>query len=369
MSKSKNKGKKPQQNADKAVEKIEEQVEETVNGIEETAEDKIEETAGVTGENTEEASDDAAVETAEEAEENGEEDNGPENESEDSEESETEEDEDEDEDEDENKPAFSVPAPVSEEEKAANAKFRNLPLIERCKQDPLIPVCVILAVLALIVAGIYFMLPNAMTPSMGITLQEFQSRYNNGEVNKSLINSGADIGFRTPPYVDITSQKSILGEKEIISAKSAYADFFNGPLKYYSIGGIEGATRKSDGKLSYVRVYVNYGDGDFNTVWLYASNTISALYPELSMYEAMDIAMKCMNEFNGDERYYVKGDFAFRLVAVKKTGDGGIEYVYIVVDVVPRSALKPAQIREDLDVTLATTGVSESVTDTSAATT
>ena len=79
--------------------------------------------------------------------------------------------------------------------------------------------------------------------------------------------------------------------------------------------------------------------------------------------------MKCMNEFNGDERYYVKGDFAFRLVAVKKTGDGGIEYVYIVVDVVPRSALKPAQIREDLDVTLATTGASESVTDTSAATT
>ena len=366
MSKSKNKGNKPQQNAD---EKLEKQVEETAAELEETAEEKVEEAAEEIVETTEEAASEAVDEEAsEEAEADGEENNEQE-ESEESEESETEE-EEEEEEEDEQEKAVKIPdPPVSEEEKIANEKFRNLPLVERCKQDPLIPVCVILAILALIVAGIYFLLPNAMTPSMGITLQEFQQRYNNGEVNKSLVNSGADIGFRSPPYVNINETPSILGDKEIISAKSAYADFFNGPLKYYSIGGIEGATRKSDGMLSYIRVYVQYGDSDFNTVWLYASNTISALYPELSMYQAMDIAMKAMNEFNGDERYYVKGDFAYRLVAVKKTGDGGIEYVYIVVDVVPRSALKADQIREDLDVTLATIPTSESVAETSAATT
>ncbi len=357
MSKSKNKKQEPQQNAD---EKLENNIGETAEELEEEVTEKAEEPA---------VADTSDEENSEEAEVNGEEDNDEEeSESEGSEEPETEEEEEEQE---EAVSVIEIPAPVSEEEKKANEEFRKLSLIEKCKKDPLIPVCAILAILALIVAGIYFMLPNAKTPSMGMTLQDFQTRYNNGEVNKSLVNSGADIGFRTPPYVDIKSQPSILGDKEVISASSAYADFFNGPLKYYSIGGIEGATRKSDNMLSYIRVYVLYGEGegDFNTVWLYASNTLCALYPDLTMYPAMDIAMKAMNEFNGDERYYVRGDYAFRLVAAKKTGDGGIEYVYIVVDVVPRSVLKAEQIREDLDATYPIATASESASETTAATT
>jgi hypothetical protein len=353
-----NKEQEPQQNTD---EKLENNIEETASELEEAAEEKAEE---VTEEKAEEPSEEKAEEAVSDAADEDSEESEVENSGSESEELS-------EEDGEEEKTVIEIPDPVSEEEKAANEKFRKLSLIEKCKQDPLIPVCAILAILALIVAGIYFLLPNAMTPSMGMTLQEFQTRYNNGEVNKSHINSGADIGFRSPSYVDIKSQPSILGSKEVISAKSAYADFFNGPLKYFSIGGIEGATRKSDNMLSYVRVYVLYGEGegDFNTIWLYASNTISALYPELSMYQAMDIAMTAMNEFNGDERFYVKGDFAFRLVATKKTGDGGIEYAYIVVDVVPRSALKADQIRKDLDVASASVPASESVSDTTAATT
>ena len=251
-----------------------------------------------------------------------------------------------------------------------NEEFRKLPFIEKCKKDPMIPVCIILAVLALIVAGIYFMLPNAMTPvSMGMTLKDFQTRYNNGAVAASLLNSGVDISFRSPDYVDITAHPDILGDKAVITAKRAYADFFDGPFKYASIGGVEGAARKNDGDLAYVRVYVQYGDEDFNTVWLYASNTIGALYPELSMYESMDAGMKIMKEYNGDTRYYVKGDYAFRLVAVKKTADGGGELVYIVIDCVPRSALNESQIREDIEAEFPSPSESESVTQTSASST
>ena len=81
---------------------------------------------------------------------------------------------------------------------------------------------------------------------------------------------------------------------------------------------------------------------------MYASNTISALYPNLTRYQAMDLGMKIMGEYDGDERFYVKGDYAFRLVAVKKTADGGGELVYIVIDCVPRSAIKDSQIREEI---------------------
>jgi hypothetical protein len=323
MSKSKNKSIKPQENEIKEIEELEADAEETIEAsVEENTEEITEEAEETVSEDIEAAEED---ETGESAEDEAEEEEEP----------------------------VKVSKKKAEVKKASSSskedeEFRQLPFVEKCRKDPVIPVCIFLAILALIVAGIYFMLPNLLTPSMGMTLSEFQSRYNDGQVSASLINSGVDITFRTPEYVDITAQPSILGDKAVVTAKTAYADFFSGPFKYYSIGGVEGATRKSDKALSYIRVYVNYSDEDFNSVWMYASNTISALYPNLTRYQAMDLGMKIMGEYDGDERFYVKGDYAFRLVAVKKTADGGGELVYIVIDCVPRSAIKDSQIREEV---------------------
>lgn len=349
MSKSKNKGKKPQQNENKSKEELEIKAEETIDTADEVTDEEVAEEA-------EEIVEDAAEEAESEViEESGEE-------------AESDESGEEEEEEPKKAPRKKIELNVPTEESRANEEFRKLHFIEKCKKDPIIPVCIILAILALIVAGIYFMLPNAKTPSMGMTLSEFQTRFNDGGVAQSLINSGVDFTFRMPDYVDSTSHPSVLGEKAVITANRAYADFFDGPFKYYSVGGVEGATRKSDGNLSYVRVYVQYGEEEFNTVWLYASNVICALYPDLTMYQAMDVAMKAMKEYDGDARFYVRGDYAFRLVAVKKAADGGGEIVYIVVDCVPKSILNESQIRENLDTMFEATS-SESVTETSAATT
>ena len=257
------------------------------------------------------------------------------------------------------------------DEKAANAEFRKLPFIEKCKKDPIIPVSILLAFVAVIIAAIYFMLPNAKTPTMGIGLSDFVQRFNNGAVAASLLQSGADIGFRTPPYVDPESKPSIMGDKAVITASSTYADFFAGPSKYFINAGIEGATRKNDGTISYVRIWVQYSDlsddADFNSVWMYFSNTLNALYPDMSVFEAMGVAMQKMGEFDGDPRFYVRDDYAFRLVPVQKDGT-----TYIVVDVVPKYILNDAQIREVL-VPGATVDssetVAESVADTAPAST
>ena len=235
------------------------------------------------------------------------------------------------------------------DESSSNAEFRKLPFIEKCKKDPLIPVSLLLAFIAVIVAAIYFMLPNAKTPSMGITLGDFIHDFNNGAVATSLMDSGADIGFRTPPYVDPDSKPTMLGDKAVITASRSYADFFAGPSKYFISAGIEGATRKNDNTLSYVRIWVQYSDlseeADFNTVWMYFSNTLNALYPDLSVYEAMGLAMEKMGEFDGDARFYERGNYAFRLVPVQKE-----DITYIVIDVVPKSALNDSQIRQTLEV-------------------
>ncbi len=232
----------------------------------------------------------------------------------------------------------------------SNAEFRKLPFIEKCKRDPMIPVSILLAFLAVIVAAIYFILPDAKTPSMGVGLSEFVNNFNNGAVAASLMESGADIGFRTPPYVDPDSKPSMLGDKAVFTAGRSYADYFAGPSKYFISAGIEGATRKSDNTITYVRIWVQYSDlsddADFNTVWLYFANTLNALYPEMSSYEAMGISMSKMGEFDGNPGFYVRGDYGFRLVPVQK-----YDITYIVIDMVPKAALKDSQIREVLEVT------------------
>jgi hypothetical protein len=87
----------------------------------------------------------------------------------------------------------------------------------------------------------------------------------------------------------------------------------------------------------------------------------------MSVFEAMGVAMQKMGEFDGDPRFYVRDDYAFRLVPVQKDGT-----TYIVVDVVPKYILNDAQIREVL-VPGATVDssetVAESVADTAPAST
>ena len=50
-----------------------------------------------------------------------------------------------------------------------------------------------------------------------------------------------------------------------------------------------------------------------------------------------------MCEFDGDPRFYARGDYAFRLVPVQKE-----DITYIVIDVVPKYILNDSQIREVL---------------------
>ena len=278
MSKTKKNDNKTAQNSEEIIEKA---ALETDEVLEEAAEENIEEVSDeeaeeVTGEEASEADEEATEEVDEEADEATEE-------------------------------AADKPTKKTVVEKAdtavSNEEFRKLPFIEKCKRDPVIPVTILLAFVAVLVASIYFILPNARTPSMGIGLSDFVHGFNNGAVALSLMDSGADIGFRTP-----------------------------------------------DNTLAYVRIWVQYSDmsddADFNTVWMYFSNTLNALYPNMNAYEAMGIAMNKMGEYDGDTRFYVRGDYAFRLVPVQKDG-----IAYIVIDVVPKSALNESQIREVLEVT------------------
>ena len=352
MSKSKNKGKKPAQNNKKSNEEIDVKIDK--EALEKIAEEAADEAV-------DEAVDEAAEEVVDEvmAEEPSKEDNSDKaDEAEDTEEDDKAEKAEEKKEKKSESSAKKKPMSKKAKEREANAKFRALPFGEKCKKDPVIPVCIGLIFVAVIVASIYFIVPNAITPTMGITLEEFETNFNQAQVIQSLLGSGLDFRYNNVPYVDPAVEPGILGDQAVITGNPGYVDFFAGPSRSTINSGIEGATRKTDGELSYVRTYIEYTE-DFNPVWMLLSGTIQALYPEVQMTEAMDIALIKLGEYNGDTRFYVKGDYGFRIVPVQKG-----EVTYIVVDVVPAKILDATQIRENLDTPAA--AVTESAVDTAA---
>lgn len=247
-------------------------------------------------------------------------------------------------------------------------EFLKLSFIDKCKKDPVIPVMLLLAFVAVIVAVIYFVLPNAKTPSLGFTLDEFKTRYNNGEVATQLYANGLDIGINYTTYVDHSTTPSILGEKETFTVDSNNVDYFNGDVSLILTAGVEGATRKNDSELAYVRVYVEY---EYEPVWMIFANTLQALFPDLTRFDSLDLAVREMNDHKSDGTYTVRGDIAFRWIPVKTIEDGE-EKIYIVIEAVPKSAISQSQINNVIEVTTtestaASAAASEAVTEATVA--
>jgi len=201
-----------------------------------------------------------------------------------------------------------------EDTPVADGEFFKLGFVDRCKKDPVIPVTILLAFVAIIVAFLYFLIPNLRTPSLGFTLNEFEERYNSGEVAAQLYSNGMDIGINYSGYVDPSASTGILGEKETFKAESSDVDYFSGDISLILNAGLEGATRKKDNELAYVRVYVEYNEEQIEPVWMIFANTLQALYPELSRFECLDLALSEMNQFKGDGMFAVRGDIAFRIM-------------------------------------------------------
>lgn len=247
-------------------------------------------------------------------------------------------------------------------------EFLQLSFTEKCKKDPVIPVMLLLAFVAVIVAIIYFVMPNAKTPSLGFTLDDFKTRYNNGEVATQLYANGMDIGINYTTYVDRSVTPSILGEKETFTVDSSNVDYFNGDAALMLSAGVEGATRKNDGELAYVRVYVEYDESDIMAVWMFYANTLQAVFPDLTRFDALDLSKHEMSDYKADGSYTVRGDTAFRLIPLKTMEDGA-EKTYIVIEVVPKSAISQSQISHEVEVTAtestaASSAASESVAET-----
>lgn len=358
--------KKPEQNStEKAeVKKIEEKaeeleaVEEETEEVEEAVSEDIKEPEGSESVDAEEPAEEEDSE--EEAEESEEEDSGEESE----------------EEEEEKKPKKAAPAVKAEPVKIGGLtkeEFNKLSFVEKCKKDPLIPVMLLLAVIAVIVAAIYFIMPSARIKSLGITLEEFKTRFNSADVAVEMYNNGHSIGINYTDYYDATATTSILGDKATFTVDPAYADFFYGDVALLYTIGLEGATRKTDNEIAFFRLFVKYNSENPDDAYLLAfvyANTLQALFPDLTKFDAESLAMTEMSEYANDGLYTVRGDYAFRLIPF--TSNDADQMTYIAIEVVPKDALSASQFKKTLEIPQTTAAVIEStsasVSETAAAT-
>ena len=355
MSRYKKKKKPEQNNNEKAeVKKIEEKAEEL-----EAVEEETEEAAEAVSEDIEESEEPESVDVEETEEE---------------EDSEEETEESEEEEEEEKKPKKAKSAPVEKTEPVkigglTKEEFNKLSFVEKCKKDPLIPVMLLLAVIAVIVAAIYFILPSARIKSLGITLEEFKTRFNSAEVAVEMYNNGHSIGINYTDYYDATATTSILGDKATFTVDPAYADFFYGDVALLYTIGLEGATRKTDNEIAFFRLFVKYNSENQDDAYLLAfvyANTLQALFPDLTKFDAETLAMSEMSGYVNDGLYTVRGDYAFRLIPF--TSNDADHMTYIAIEVVPKDAINASQVRKTLEIPEATVAVTEATTTSVAAT-
>lgn len=257
--------------------------------------------------------------------------------------------------------------PVEKKPKAKKAdssdnEFVNLPFIEKCKKDPVIPVALLLAFIMIVVAVIYFLLPGVKAPTMDLTLEEFENGFNQCDTTMYFFESGFDISIKKIEYIDRSAAPGILGETETLSYSSTYVDHFTGHASVLYDAGLEGATRKTDGKLTHIRVYIAYDEDnqdDVIRVWMFFAASLQALYPDLSEFDAKYLALSEMSNYAGDGMYIKRGDIAFRWIPVKP-GVGGHESAYIVIEAVPAKILSDEQIAKTLEITDPSASESES---------
>ena len=315
-----------------------------INGEEEI----IESEAVVTEEDFEEIEASEEVESIEEAAEETEED------SEDSEEEKAE----------EKKPKAKKP-------ESSDNEFVKLPFIEKCKKDPIIPVSLLLAFIMIIVAVIYFLLPGVKAPTMKLTLDEFENGFNTCDTTMYFFESGFDISIKEINYIDRSAEPGILGELETLTFDSNYVDYFSGRASVRYDAGLEGATRKTDGQLTHIRVFIAYdeeNEDDVIRVWMFFASTLQALYPDLTEFDAKALALSEMSDYAGEGKYVKRGDIAFRWIPVK-AGVGGHEKAYIVIEAVPAKTLSDDQIIRTFEITESSESESGAASDTTAAAT
>ena len=213
------------------------------------------------------------------------------------------------------------------EKKAAMKSAGKTSFIEKCKKDPVIPICILLAVAVVIGVFIYYALPAITLRSFDFTPEEMAARYKETEIFK---NSLTGYNFEIP---SVTYDQGEDGTVDNTKFTGFSAPISNTATSFGT--GIQGTVRNSDGKVTSIRVLVEYSETSdyYSFLLIYFGSFLQTVYPDISSDEAVSMAEEAIGGLN-DPSYTVKGDYAYD---VSMSNDSGLPF--IMMDILPASEL------------------------------
>ncbi len=215
------------------------------------------------------------------------------------------------------------------------------PFIAKCVADPIIPTCIIVAILAVVGILCYILIPMFSTPAMKFNLTEFKTRYTSTTIYAQSL---APFSFQIPDMtytevnpqptassIALTADPNALNPVNAVDSSKLY--YFSGLVSNNatSLGiGIQGSCRRSDNKLTAIRTFVEYSASDdyYNFILIYFASYFQTIYPELTAEQALDLSQAAIADFQSNN-FIVNGDYAYRVV-MENSG-----VVYFALDIVP----------------------------------
>ncbi len=212
--------------------------------------------------------------------------------------------------------------------------------IDKCKKDPVIPVCILLLIIAVVGFGIYILVPLFSVKTLGVTVDELRDRYSStGIYNSTLL----PYNFAIPEVTYSEGQNlALTAQAESNNKNSERLLYFSAAIPNTATDfgtAIQGSVSKSDNKITAMRVMATFrteylNDSSYmNFIVLYFGSYLQAFEPSISDRDAQTLVYNAINQISSGQ-FTTRQDIAYRVSIV--TAD---TVNYVAFDIIPAANL------------------------------
>ena len=217
--------------------------------------------------------------------------------------------------------------------------FRRFSFIDKCRKDPVIPICILIIIAIIAGAVLYYVIPMFGNKTFGFTLKHYNDRFVTTQMY-------AD-AMRTWNYevVDTHYQMSGLSNS---SASEANGDtlldlsqmldktgvkYFDSNIKSTYDADLIGCVSPLNDEIVYMRAMAKFEDVSENPhfVTYYFASVLQTIFPALGSQDAIDVASEMLSGYSGSKEYTLMGTVACRVVMGTYNGTN-----YVAMDLTPK---------------------------------
>lgn len=206
----------------------------------------------------------------------------------------------------------------------------------KCKKDPIIPAAILILIAAVVFFVIRVIVPMFSVKTLGITIDEYREQYASGSIYNSAL---MPYNFAIPE-VTMTdgSNVALTAAAESRSKTENRLMYFTAAIPNTSTDfgtGIQGSVRKSDGKITAMRVMAGFrpeyaqDTSYMRFLVLYFGSYLQGFIPDVSDQDIQNLILDAINQMQSGE-YIIRQDLAYKISVVNNES-----VTYIAFDIMP----------------------------------